>query len=134
MSYVTTRKALGLSTEDVASAASDVFRRGKSILQGSGGILQATKYILEDPALPEIATQVIKLHNLQQNATYYKTISSAPKALHGPPGVVPGIGLRDIVTPLKMYVKFKEQPILGYAALAGVLAVPFLLGYFVGKR
>lgn len=92
-------------------------------LETASSVLGATKTILEDPALPRVTALVMELHSLQ------------PKSSGGSSGgSSKGIGLNKIVGPLEFYVATQRNPILGYAVIAGVLAVPFLLGYAVGKK
>jgi hypothetical protein len=105
MSYIQ-RKAL--------SGISDYVDRGVTALT-------AAKTILEDPALMEVSGLVLKLHNMQP----------PPKPGSKP---APGIGLKDVVPPLRAYVKFKENPVIGYAIVGAILGAPFLLGYALGKR
>lgn len=84
-------------------------------------VLDSAKVILDDPALPEVTGLILKLNKIET-----KTKPGAPTQK--------GIGLRRIITPLKIYVKTREQPVLGYAIIAGVVAIPFALGYLFGKR
>lgn len=83
--------------------------------------VQAATVILEDPYFPKVAGLVLELHQLEQ-----------PKRPSAPGASVPapkkGIGLNKVVKPLEMYVQFRRNPIAGYAIIAGVLAIPFLLG------
>lgn len=96
----------------------DVNRSAKGVISTIGGTLDAAKVILEDPALPEVTYLVLRLNKLEQK----------------PGETVRGVGLNKVVTPLKVYVAAREKPILGYAILAGILGLPFLAGYFTGKR
>lgn len=91
-------------------------------LETASSVLGATKTVLEDPALPRVTALVMELHALQPKS----------KGGGGPPSK--GIGLNKIVAPLQFYVATQRNPLLGYAVIAGVLAVPFLLGYAVGKK
>lgn len=77
--------------------------------------VQAATVILEDPAFPEVTRLVLELNRME-------------------PTGGKGIGLGGVVKPLKAFVAFKRNPGLGYAALAAILAVPFLLGYSWGQR
>lgn len=87
--------------------------------------LQAAGYVIEDPALPEVTKLLLELHALEQKARK----PGAP-----PPKKEPGIGLKRVVKPLRMYVKARKNPLYGFAIVAGALAVPFLFGYLVGKK
>lgn len=95
-----------------------MYVRNKSldgVVDTIGGALKAADQILRDPALPEVTSLVLQLHALEPKN---------PKT--GQPS--PGIGLRTVVRPLRAYVAVKKNPILGYAAVAGILAIPFILG------
>ena len=84
--------------------------------------LDAAKVILDDPALPEVTRLILKLNALQKK----------PGTPAGPP--TKGVGLKKFVTPLKVYVKTQEQPILGYAIIAAIIAIPFMLGMRFGSK
>lgn len=98
--------------------------RGRSTLDGlldtASSALDAAKYILEDPALPKITYSVVELHSLEQRGAKPGTSK-------------PGIGLNRFVTPLQTYVKMRRNPIIGYAALAGIVSIPVMIGYILGK-
>lgn len=122
MSYVK-REGLGVDWSGASNTASKAVDTAMAYIDKALPALDSVRYILEDPALPQITGQIIKLHN-------------AEKAHAGPAKAqsFKGINLQRIVPPLKLYVKTREQPILGYAIIAGALAVPFLIGYLFGKR
>lgn len=87
--------------------------------------LDSAKVILDDPALPEVTSLILKLNKLEQKK---------PK-MGGPPvPVTKGIGLHRVVKPLRLYVKTREQPVLGYVIIAAAVGIPFMLGYLIGKR
>mgnify|MGYP001559931932 FL=1 len=92
------------------------YRRGYSdeYVDRISNTLDATKALLDDPALPEVASLVIKLNKIE-------------------PGGI-GIGLKRVVPPLRLYVKTRENPWLGYAIIAGIIGGPFLLGYLFGRK
>jgi hypothetical protein len=99
----------------------DLYAKGQELLGVAGGVVAAGKAVLEDPYLPEVTSLVMRLQASEQK--------SGGKA--GAPSK--GVGLKNIVTPLRFYVTTKENPIVGIAAVAGILAVPFLAGYLFGK-
>jgi hypothetical protein len=112
MSYLGYR-ATGASIEDFFKAA------------------QLAPKILEDPALPE----VIRIA---------REIDAAERARRGPPkplkpGEKPkppqkGVGLKNAIVPLNLYLTWRRRPWLPWAAGAGVLALAFALGWKWGKR
>lgn len=85
-----------------------------------GSALEAGKAILDDPALPKLTGYVLELKTLQT-----KRGGGAPTK---------GIGLSDIVTPVKYYVAFQKNRWIAPVAALAILGLPFLLGYSVGKR
>lgn len=92
-----------------------------SRVSGVTTVLNAVTAITTDPALPTVANLVMELRSLEAKGD--TTVSTQP-----------GIGLKRIVTPLRYYVTYRRNPILGYAAVAAILGLPFLLGYKMGKR
>lgn len=103
------------------------------LAQGAIGDLatagEAVAKIVEDPHLPEVSCQVLRLSALE------KGVKVPPCALV-PVATSPGkgVGLRSVVKPLRLFVKFKENPALGYLIGAGVFATIYLLGYKQGRK
>jgi hypothetical protein len=97
----------------------------KGVVDKASPVLSVAKNVLEDPALPEVTSLMLKLHALEQKK---------PKPGAPPPPPVKGIGLQKAIVPLRLYVSVRQEPILGYAAVAGILAVPFFAGYLFGRR
>lgn len=86
-------------------------------------VVSAGRFIIEDPALPQIAASIVELHRLEPPSP------SAPSA-----GPGPGVGLRNVVPALRAYVYYRRNPWVGPVVIGAVLAVPFLIGYMVGKK
>ena len=63
--------------------------------------------VLDDPALPEVINLVRQLH------------AEAAKPLAGPAPA--GIGLSKVVGPLKLYVRFRKNPVPYYLGAAGIV-------------
>lgn len=103
----------------------DLVGTAKGVIDKATPVLAVAKNVLEDPALPEVTQLMLKLHALEQKPS---------KAGAPAPAPVKGIGLNKAVVPLRFYVSVRQEPIIGYALIAGVLAVPFFAGYFVGRR
>lgn len=102
------------------------YNTAKGYVDKAMPVLSVAKNVLEDPALPEVTQLMLKLHALEQRG--------ATKPGGKPPAAVKGIGLQKAVVPLRFYVSVRQEPVIGYALVAGLLAVPFFAGYFVGKR
>lgn len=84
------------------------------------------KALLEDPALPEVTRLVLRLRAISGGGA--QPIKPGQTAAAGR-----GIGLRYVVTPLKLVVAARENPMVGVAILGTILAVPFFAGYLVGR-
>ena len=109
-------------------------------------LLGGANDILSDPALPEVTKLILKLNDLQQAAPVKVTVKTPAKPgakpvakpvvkqIVKPAAKVPGIGLSNIVLPLKAYVYTQEHSWVIPVAIGAVLAIPFLIGYKVGKR
>lgn len=78
--------------------------------------------IVRDPALPGVARLIGELHALEQ--------PTGPSGIPIPGApIVPGIGLRRLVLPLKGYVAYRRNPIVVGALVLGlVFGIPFMLG------
>lgn len=110
-------------TDNVVAFAEKLLPGTKAAVDKVSGAVSAGKAVLDDPYLPEVTTLVMRL----------KAVESKRSGAAGGK-TSKGVGLGGIVTPLRLYVTAKESPVIGYAAIAGILAIPFLAGYFVGKR
>jgi hypothetical protein len=131
MSYIgriPTRQMIApIPTEGVVD---DLWSGFKSAVKGTSvgtaiskaeGAVKAGQAILEDPYLPEVTSLVMRL--------------KAAESKHGGSAGTgtKGVGLGTIVTPLRAFVTVKEHPLVGIAMIAGVFAIPFIAGYFIGK-
>lgn len=89
----------------------DIFDTIGTALQGAGAIAS-------DPALGEVLLLVNQL----------KQINASKPSSGG------GVGMADLVTPLRAFVFYEENPWVGPVAIAAILGLPFLLGYTFGKK
>lgn len=108
--------------DDLLATGKDMLGSGKNVLATASGAVAAGKAILEDPYLPEVTTLVMRLK-----------ANEAKKSGAGKGSKGPGVGLKSVVAPLRIYVAAKENPMVGVAVVAGILAIPFLAGYAFGK-
>lgn len=90
-------------------------------------VLSAGSQVIQDPCLPQVAQQVLRLHELDQQPLN----PFAPKPPPSPPTV--GIGLCSAVKPLQLVVYAKERPWLVPVAIGGVMAILVGVGYMLGK-
>ena len=86
----------------------------------SGVISTATAAaaIATDPYLPEVTDLVLKLKALEKNSA-----GSTGK----------GVGLRNVVGPLRLFVKVQERPWILPVTVIGVFGLVFSAGYFARK-
>lgn len=86
-----------------------------------GDAAKAVEYILTDPALPSIADSLVRLHDIE-----VKNPSTGSTSV--------GIGLRNVVKPLQVYVWTQEAPWRKWALLGIAIGLPLAIGYTVGRR
>jgi hypothetical protein len=88
----------------------------------TGGSLQSTATaaaaIATDPYLPELVGLVLELQSAEKSS---------------PSGGGPGVGLRNIVGPLRTYIKLQEKPWILPVVVTGIFGVIFAAGYFTRK-
>ncbi len=82
-------------------------------------VVEAGKAILDDPALPQVTTLVMRIQRAQQ--------AKAARAGR-PPSTAKGVGLSSVVKPLELYAYSQERPWVIPALVVGLLALPFMLG------
>ncbi|MEO6382480.1 MAG: hypothetical protein ABIO35_10900 [Nitrobacter sp.] len=92
-----------------------------------------------DPYLPEILCRIDKIRALRKKRTMLQAILGepptvpVPTCVSMPPGL-PGVGIEFAVTPLRITSWVVENPLLAIVGLATAVAVPYALGYSVGRR
>ena len=82
----------------------------------------AAAAIVKDPYLPEVTRLVLKLQSLEKGTAAKSSGSTGT-----------GVGLRNVVGPLRLFVKVQEKPWILPAAAIGIVGSIFAAGYFVGK-
>ncbi len=90
---------------------------------------QAAIKIIDDPHLPEVACQVLRLNKIEEGKPLGTPCAKIPKNYK--PGQ--GIGLRYAAGPLRVFVKSREKPWLTYIVIGSTFGVVFLAGYMVGR-
>ncbi len=96
-----------------------------------GTALQAASKIIEDPFLPEVTCQILRLNKIS------KGVDPGPpcqRTIATPAQLQKGIGLSVASKPLRMFVWGRQHPILATGIGIGALALIFGLGYSAGKR
>jgi hypothetical protein len=92
----------------------------KQYIPKVGSALEAGKAILDDPALPKLTGYVLELKAIQTKRG--GAVSSK------------GVGLSDIITPVRYYVAYQKNRWIAPVALALIIGLPFYLGYATGKK
>ena len=87
-------------------------------MSGVVSTAQAAAAIATDPYLPEVTNLVLKLKAMEKTA-------------EGSTGK--GVGLRNVVGPLRLFVKIQEKPWILPVAAIGVFGLIFSAGYFARK-
>ena len=85
-----------------------------------GDAAKVANYVLTVPYLPRISQHLMRLHELEVQSGVESNLA--------------GVGLKHVEKPLSWYVWYREQPLAGPLAVAGLIAIPFVVGYLVGKR
>lgn len=88
-----------------------------------GGIMStasAATAVARDPYLPEVVTLVLKLQSIEKSGK-------------SPGSTGTGVGLRNVVGPLRTFVKVQEKPWILPAAIVGIVGAIFATGYYTRK-
>jgi hypothetical protein len=84
--------------------------------------VSAAAAVATDPYLPEVVDLVLKLK------TSEKSSSSTSSGSTGK-----GVGLRNVVGPLRFFVKVQQKPWILPVAVVGIVGTIFAAGYFIGS-
>ena len=82
--------------------------------------------VTKDPYFNETLCRVQQLAAIENKR-------AVPNCTSTRPGLAGGVGLRKVMPALRAYVKAEQQPLLYVAAAAGVIGLPMLIGYVLGK-
>lgn len=102
------------------------FDTASKYLNQAGDIIKTGTTILNDPALPKIIANVVELNSLEKSDA--KTPSGQASGATGQ-----GIGLRKVVRPLELFVFYRKNPWIAPVAIGGLIGLPFVLGYLLGR-
>lgn len=90
-----------------------------------GGIVstvEAAAAIAKDPYLPEVVNLVLKLEEQEKSSSSTSSGSTGS-----------GVGLRNVVGPLRTFVAIQQKPWVLPVAVAGTFGLIFAMGYFTRK-
>lgn len=82
--------------------------------------------VTADPYLPETVCRVGQMRALNRG-------QAAPACATTADGLPGGVGLSKLIKPLRGYVYSLEHKWVAPAVIAGVIGVPMLIGYLLGK-
>lgn len=106
-----------------------VLQQGKDIWESAQPAVQAGMAIVEDPYLPQVACEVLRLNKIQEGRP---PGPRCPKPINPKPNK--GVGLVHAVKPLQAFVYARQNPWVVPAAVLGVVGISFGVGYWAGKR
>lgn len=93
-----------------------------SNLNGVMDTAQAALALTQDPYLGEVTGLVLELRDLSSSG---ETTSGYSE---------PGVGLVDVVEPLRFFVESKKNPWLIPTLLGATLGTAFFVGYLIGRN
>ena len=97
---------------------------------GATTTAQAVLKIADDPHLPEVVCNVLRLSDIEEGKTPGPPCYRIPSNRN--PGQ--GIGLRYLVGPVRLAVKVREKPVTAAIIAVTGVALIFALGYGAGRR
>ena len=109
------------------SGTDGLIGRGLELLETAGPALEAAIQLLEDPYLPEVTCNVLRLSKVEQGKPV-----GAPCPV-GPRGQRKGIGLRYAIKPLRAAVWVRLNPLLATALGISVVGSLIGIGVIIGK-
>lgn len=83
--------------------------------------------LLEDPYLSEFTCLITRLNAIEAGQNPGRPCKKTPKGLPG------GIGLEDVITPIRVFTNFKQKPVLGVVGITLIVSSLVGLGYLWGK-
>jgi hypothetical protein len=95
-----------------------------------GNVALATARVVEDPYLPEVACQLLRLNAIERGMA--PGGSCAKTTRRAVPGK--GIGLRYVAKPLRAAVWARQNPLAAAAVVGGAVFLIGYIGYAMGKK
>lgn len=102
-------------------------RRGIGALGGLEDVLTSASAVAADPYLSEVVCQMTALSQIEAGGTAGECLPTAP----GLPG---GVGLRNAVAPLRMYVYAQQHKWVYPLAALALFGLPMWIGYEIGRK
>lgn len=126
MSYLKKRYAHKHKKKHGLSGLGDLTSSLESLFSNAEGAVGAALNASQDPYLPEVACRFNQLAAINANHPV-GTCNDTPSGLPG------GIGLRNLIVPLRGYVYAQQHKWVYPLAIAAVVGVPMAIGYALGK-
>jgi len=89
-------------------------------------VVQTAADVLNDPYLSEAICHVQQLAAIENKRP-------VPTCTVTAPNLAGGVGIRKAMPAMRAYVYAEQHPWVKVAAVAGVLGVPMLVGYLLGR-
>ena len=93
--------------------------------------IEAAAKILKDPALPDVACNVLRLNRVVEDKPPGEP---CPKRYYTAAQRQQGVGLHVAVAPLRAYIWARQNPVLAVGIGVGAVALIYSLGFAAGKR
>jgi hypothetical protein len=117
-------EALGLDID-----WNDVLSKAQTLWDRAGPTLKAGMAVIEDPYLPQVACEVLRLNAIQEGR---RPGPKCPAPRN--PSSKKGVGLSYAVKPLQAFVYARQRPWIVPAAILGVVGLSFAAGYWARGR
>jgi hypothetical protein len=102
-------------------------RRGIGALGGLEDVLTSAGAVASDPYLPEVVCQMAQLKQIEAGGVAGECLPTAD-------GLTGGIGLRNAVVPLRMYVYAQGHKWVYPLAVLALFGLPMWVGYELGRK
>lgn len=110
------------------AGVTDIINKGLELFGKAGSVVDIGVNVLEDPYLPQLGCEVNRL------AKAYAKQNPGPHCAAPATVTSGGIGIRNFITPVRIYTFHVQHPwavpLIGAAVVAGI----FYAGYVTGKR
>ncbi len=95
-----------------------------------GNVALATARVVEDPYLPEVACQLLRLNAIERGmAPGRGCVQTTRRSASGK-----GIGLRYVAQPLRAAVWARQNPVAAIGIAASAVFLIGYIGYQIGKK
>lgn len=100
------------------------------ILEQAGPGVEAAARLVEDPALPEVACQILRLEKIHHGES---PGSPCPLTVVTKSAAGKGVGLSAATTPLRAFVWTQEHPVAAWSLIVGAVGLIWAIGFSSGR-